>query len=121
MPYKPVLPPLLYERLLRYFCKDELYSELQGDLDEEFYENLETKGIRYARRVYRWEVIKMIRPSILKPFFSNNPNQHSAMLRINAKLAFRNLINHKLYTFINVGGLALSIAVCGLIFLYVQS
>ena len=117
---QPVLPPTFYERLLRFFCKDELYNELQGDLDEEFYENYETKGIRYARKVYRREVLKMIRPSILKSF-NSNPNTPSAMFRINAKLAFRNLISHKRYTLINVGGLALSSTVCGLILLYVQS
>ncbi|OEK03947.1 hypothetical protein BFP97_19230 [Roseivirga sp. 4D4] len=43
------------------------------------------------------------------------------MFRINAKLAFRNLLKNKLYTFINVGGLAISLAVCMLILLYVNS
>ncbi|OEK05500.1 hypothetical protein BFP71_08160 [Roseivirga misakiensis] len=43
------------------------------------------------------------------------------MFKINAKLAFRNLAKHKLYTFINIGGLAISLAVCMLILLYVNS
>ena len=46
-------PHIFYERLFRYFCKDELYLELQGDLDEEFYENCEARGDRYARKVSR--------------------------------------------------------------------
>ncbi len=37
------------------------------------------------------------------------------------KIAIRNLTKNKIYTFINVGGLAISIAVCTLILLYVQS
>lgn len=62
----------------------------------------------------------MIRPSVVKKLKVNNSN-FSAMFRINAKLAFRNLLKYKLYTFINVGGLAISLAVCMLILLYVNS
>ncbi|MBU0712025.1 ABC transporter permease [bacterium] len=36
------------------------------------------------------------------------------------KIAFRNLIRHKTYSFINIAGLAIGIACCILIFLYVQ-
>lgn len=43
------------------------------------------------------------------------------MLRNFFKIALRNLFKNKLYTFINVGGLAISIGVCTLILLYVQS
>ena len=43
------------------------------------------------------------------------------MLRNFVKIAIRNLFKNKLYTFINVGGLAISIGVCTLILLYVQS
>ncbi len=43
------------------------------------------------------------------------------MLKNFFKIALRNLLKNKLYTFINVGGLAVSIAVCTLILLFVQS
>ncbi len=43
------------------------------------------------------------------------------MLKNFVKIAIRNLTKNKIYTFINVGGLAISIAVCTLILLYVQS
>jgi len=43
------------------------------------------------------------------------------MLRNFVKIAIRNLFKNKLYTIINVGGLAISIGVCTLILLYVQS
>ena len=95
--------------------------ELQGDLDEEFYENYETEGLSYARKVYRKEVLKMVRPSVLKRFQLQQNHTFSAMFKVNTKLAFRNLIKHKLYTLINIGGLAISMAVCGLILLYVNS
>ena len=43
------------------------------------------------------------------------------MIRNFIKIALRNLLKNRLYTFINVGGLAISIAVCTLILLFVQS
>lgn len=121
MPGNPSTPPRFYERLFRFFCKEELYNELQGDLDEEFFDKCETLGLRKARTHYRKEVLKMIRPSIIKKLKFLHNITFTAMFKINAKLALRNLVNHKLYTAINIGGLAISIAVCGLILLYVQS
>ncbi len=41
------------------------------------------------------------------------------MLRNYFKVALRNLINNKLYSFLNVGGLAVGISVCMLIMVYV--
>ncbi len=43
------------------------------------------------------------------------------MFKINFKLALRGLIKQRLYTLINIGGLAMSVAVATLILLYVQS
>ena len=43
------------------------------------------------------------------------------MLRNFVKIALRNLLKNRLYTLINVGGLAISIGVCTLILLFVQS
>lgn len=115
------LPPKFYIRLFEWFCKEEYFSELQGDLEEEFYENLDQHGQAIAARLYKKEVLKMIRPSVIKKLKLNNNLNYSAMFKINAKLAFRNLLKHKLYTAINIGGLAISLCVCMLILLYVNS
>ncbi|NVK83295.1 MAG: ABC transporter permease, partial [Cytophagia bacterium] len=114
-------PPPFYTRLFEWFCRDEFYDELQGDLEEEYYFNLEEIGAKKARSIYRKEVMKMIRPSVLKRFKLNNNSIFYDMFKINAKLALRNLLKNKLYTAINIGGLAVSIAVCGILLLYVNS
>lgn len=114
-------PPPFYTRLFEWFCRDEFYDELQGDLEEEYYFNLEEIGSKKARSIYRKEVMKMIRPSVLKRFKLNNNSIFYDMFKINAKLALRNLLKNKLYTAINIGGLAVSIAVCGILLLYVNS
>lgn len=114
-------PPLFYKRLFRWFCKDEFFDELQGDLEEEFFFNLETLSPKQAGAIYKKEVLKMIRPSVLKRFKLYNNSIFYDMFKINAKLALRNLVKNKLYTAINIGGLAVSIAVCGILLLYVNS
>lgn len=114
-------PPSFYTKLFEFICRDELFNELKGDLDEEFYLDLEELGFKKARKTYKREVLKMIRPSIIKKTKLSNTLSFPAMFKINAKLAFRNLLKHKLYTFINIGGLAISLSVCMLILLYVNS
>ncbi len=121
MPESPPRPPRFYSRVFKWFCKNELYPELQGDLLEEFLLNVEEFGHVKARWIYRQEVLKMIRPSIVKALKKTTNSTFFGMLQINIKLAFRSLLKQKLYTAINIGGLAMSIAVSTLILLYVQS
>ena len=42
------------------------------------------------------------------------------MIKNNIKIAFRSLLKHKVFSFINILGLAVGIAACFLIFLYVS-
>ncbi len=121
MPKGDAHPSPFFTKLFSWFCKEEYHAELQGDLEEEYHENLKDQGATIANRLYKKEVLKMIRPSVIKRIKLNNNLNFTAMFKINAKLALRNLLKHKLYTIINVGGLAISLSVCMLILLYVNS
>lgn len=59
-------PSKYFHKLLAWFCHDNLYEELQGDLEEAFQKNVQTKGLSKAKAIYRKEVLKMIRPSVMK-------------------------------------------------------
>lgn len=108
--------PKLYKRLFRWFCKDHLYAELQGDLEEEFHLNVAQYGLVKARKCYRKEVIRMIRPSVIKRFKSQTTRQNSISMYINfIKVAFRSLSKNRLFTFINITGLAIGMSVALLI------
>jgi ABC-type antimicrobial peptide transport system permease subunit len=105
-------PPSFHKRLFRWFCKPHIYAELQGDLEEEFQINIEKWGLRKARRLYRKEVIKMIRPSVIKAFKTQSTyNNHSAMFKNYTLVALRNLSRNKLFSGINIIGLAISMVV----------
>lgn len=116
-----ISPPKFFKQLLRRFCREELYEEIQGDLEESFMIHASRFGQSKANRRYAKEVLLLFRPSVIHKFRFKTPINISAMFRINVKLAFRNLLKSKLYTAINIGGLSISIAVCLLILLYVGS
>lgn len=113
-------PPVWPLKLLRFVVKDEYLEEIEGDMEEVFMENVERFSLPRARLIYAWEVLKLLRPVLLKninPLPTSNP---SAMYKNYFKVAYRNLARKKAYAFINVLGLALGIACCILISMFVR-
>ena len=105
-------PPKFYTRLFRWFCEDDFFEELEGDLEEKFYDNLEQKGARYARKIYRKEVLLMIRPSVLrKPQWLKNTLQFS-LFKIHLKLTMCNMARNKIFSAVNIFGLAAALSLC---------
>ncbi|GAB4028002.1 FtsX-like permease family protein [Spirosoma gilvum] len=112
-------PPAWADRLLRFICPVELQEELLGDLHEQFEEQVARLGKSTARRRYIWEVIRFCRPYFIRHQLRAqltdlnsapsllNPNMFQNYL----KIAFRNLSRNKGYSAINIGGLAVGMAV----------
>ncbi len=114
-------PPKRLEQFLRWFCHPDFYEELQGDLYEDFYRDWETKGRRYARRKYAWEVIRLLRPSVIKHFKIELLRIiSSAMLKNYLKIALRSLWKYKVNSAINLTGLTIGLTGCLLIALFVK-
>ncbi|MDF7815956.1 permease prefix domain 2-containing transporter [Runella sp. MFBS21] len=107
-------PPRLADRFLQFFCAPHLLEEVQGDLHEEFDYQVKRIGLRRARWLYWWEVMGFMKlryvkrkPSIYPTTYLYSPT----MLQNYFKIAFRNLLKHKGYSFINIFGLATGMAV----------
>ncbi|MEL6558809.1 MAG: ABC transporter permease [Bacteroidota bacterium] len=110
-------PPHWPDRFLEWFCDPELFEYIQGDIYEIFEERLQRKGSRYAKLAFCWDVFRFFRPSnFRKPTYNSNPN----MTRHNFKIAGRALLKHKTYSFINMLGLSIGMAICLLLFQYIQ-
>lgn len=110
-------PPRLPKRFLKWYCKPDLYEDISGDIEEDFNNRFESHGARSAQLKYIVDVIRFFRPFAVKNLFKTQIN--NSMFTINSKIALRNLSKHRLYSFINISGLALGIAACLVITQYV--
>lgn len=113
-------PPEWPLKLLRFFVKEQFIEEIEGDMEEIFLSNIEQMSIGKARRLYTWDMIKLFRPVLLKNWKASPTFYQYAMYKNYYKIAWRNLVKKKAYSFINIFGLGLGIACCLLIFMYVQ-
>ncbi|AYQ34853.1 permease prefix domain 2-containing transporter [Runella sp. SP2] len=107
-------PPRLADRFLQFFCAPHLLEEVHGDLYEEFEYQVERVGARRARWRYWRDVLGFFQPRYIKRKPSQYPQTYLFslnMLRNYFKIAVRNLLKNKGYSFINIGGLAVGMAV----------
>jgi putative ABC transport system permease protein len=88
---------------------------LLGDLEEEFNHILGTRGAGSARLWYIRQVLVS-----LPGFFDQMLHWSFSMLKNYLKVAVRSFRNQPVYSLINVVGLAIGVACCILLFLFVQ-
>ena len=109
-------PPQWPLKFLRFFLKKEYLEEIEGDMEEIFYENLSQFSAGKAKRMYAWEIVKLLRPNLIRNFeFVNRLIQYS-MLKNYIKVSLRGLLKSPANSFINIFGLAAAIGFC--IFFY---
>ncbi len=106
-----ITPPDWAQRLLCWYCKPELLEDLQGDLNEYFERNIKKEGVRKARLIYIIDVLKFFRLyTIRKPEFVNLLINFF-MIRSYIKTSGRSIVRNKLFSAINIFGLAISMSV----------
>lgn len=114
-----IAPPKFARRILRSIVSETICDDFEGDLMELFYERVESSGIYRAKLHYYKDVLLSVRNIYLRRKFKfYNP---LVMYKNYLKISFRNLIKHKGYSFINITGLALGMASCLLILLFVNN
>jgi ABC-type lipoprotein release transport system permease subunit len=107
-------PPLWARKFLQWFADPNYYEELQGDLEENYFRDIKSLGTLKARWNYIFETFKLFRPSVWNHSFFTSQNSNY-MFRNYAKVTWRNLRKQKIFSFINLFGLAVSLSVCLLI------
>jgi putative ABC transport system permease protein len=104
-------PPKWAERFLCWYCRSTILEDLQGDLHEYFERNVKTKGVKRAQLIYILDVIKFFRIyTVRKPEFINLLI-HWIMLGSYIKTSGRSIVRNKLFSGINIIGLAISMSV----------
>lgn len=116
---KSTIPPKLAQKILHRFLRDDLAEEVLGDLDEKFYSLTENKSAFRAKVNYWYQVINYLRPFAIRKSRPAYLNQYD-MIQSYFKVSWRNMLKQKMYSFIKIGGLALGIAACFLISLFIR-
>jgi len=106
------------DRLFKWFSNPDFYPDIKGDL-EELYQRNRQKSKIHADWKYLLQVIGLFRPSLINST-NNNSIIYTDMLRNYFKIGTRNLVRQKLFTFINVIGLAFGLSAFLLINEYVK-
>jgi putative ABC transport system permease protein len=110
-------PPRWLDKLVERFCSPHLLEQVMGDLHERFSLRVKKEGVAKARSRYWREVLAYMRPVV----FKRKTLIHAKLLSTDMfandfKIAWRNLVKGKIYSVVNILGLAVGIA-CGLIIL----
>ncbi len=107
-------PPRIAGWILKHTARYEENFAIFGDFDEEFQEVVRDKGALTARLWYWRHCLRS-----LPVFVKDSIYWSFIMLKNYLKIAFRSLKKHKGYSFINITGLAIGMAVCILILMWV--
>lgn len=110
-------PPNFFLRFFRWFCDPELRRYVEGDLMELFGERVQESGARKARLRFMLDVLLLFRPGIIRPIGGIPTLINYGMFSNYLKISIRNLLKYKVFSFINISGLAVAMSVCLLIIL----
>lgn len=110
-------PPKLVLRFFRWFCHPDLLKYIEGDLLELHQYNAKIKGATKAKLLFTWEVLRLIRPSIIKNLEGEKRLNNYGMFKNNLRIALRNLKKHKTYVSINLLGMGFALTCCIVSFL----
>lgn len=106
------------DRLFRWYCHPDYYPDIQGDL-EELYHDKKEESPRSAQYFYLIEVLRLCRPALIRPLFKNSLFNSTGMFKNYFKISFRNLVKQKVFSVINIVGLAIGLSAFLLINQYV--
>ncbi len=112
-------PPKQVLRFFRWYAHPKLRDHIEGDLIQEFLENVNSIGKRKADLRFIIDVLLLFRPGIIKPIEGYKNLNNYGMIKSYFKIGWRNLLRNKGYSLINIGGLALGMAVAMLIGLWI--
>lgn len=112
-------PPKFAMKFFRWYCHPKLRDSIEGDLMELYQERFKQLGKRKADLQFTLDVLLLFRKGIIKPTEGYQNLNTYGMYKSYFKIGWRNIIRQKLYSIINVLGLALGI--CGCLVIYTIS
>ncbi|MEO9869853.1 ABC transporter permease [Ekhidna sp.] len=111
-------PPKWPDKFLGWFCHEDHLEILRGDVYELYEEHIETMPKWKADLLFILNILGLCRPFVFKRKSQNSI--HIAMFRNYFKVTYRNFIKQKVYSMLNISGLAIGLACAILIFIYIS-
>lgn len=108
-------PPRVFDNLLKLFTSKYDHDTLWGDFDEMYQMIFQKRGKGFANRWYMTQILRAMPSFLLHTLY-----WRFYMFKNYVKVALRTIKRQKVYSFINILGLAIGIACCLLIYLYVS-
>ena len=119
MTEQPTGPPRWMDRIVELYCRPELLEDLQGDLHEYYERNLRKSRSR-ANLIFFIDVLKFFRLyTVRKPKILGQMNFFN-LFKNYFKTSVRSIARNKLFSSINVVGLAISMSVGIIMITYIS-
>lgn len=115
MKKKRLAPPVLAAWILSRITRGEDRLSVLSDFSEIYEEITSNDGSFKARKWYWIQVLRSIPMFVLNHFF-----WRAEMIKNYLKVAFRNIKRNKIFSFINISGLAIGMACCLLLMLFIR-
>ena len=107
-------PPKIAESLLKKVYREDFFKSA-GDFEEMYIHITKKRGKIIAWLWYWFQVMLSLKPFITGTLFWN-----SVLIKNYLKIAFRNISKQKIYSFINISGLAFGLACFIMIMMFVH-
>ncbi len=111
-------PPKWAERFFRWICEQKQLEGLEGDLYELYERRVTTHGHRVANWFYLFDMLSLMRGSVIKLNAFNKNSNTMDMLIHHLKMAFRSGLKRKSFALINLLGITLGITAVLFISIY---
>ncbi len=99
-------------QFLKWFCPPSLYESIEGDLLQQFEDDVSVRGLQKARRQFTLNVLRFFQPEIILRNHYTLPAMRTVLLLNYIKISFRNLRKHSSFSAITIFGLAISMSLC---------
>ncbi len=114
-----IKPPRWLLKILRSFIKGEYLEEIEGDLEEIYYDLRSVKSAKRANIKYLIEVLRLFKLNLIKSVMNKQKYSVIGLLAHSIKLSFRGFSRYKASFIINIIGLSTGIGAALLIYLWV--
>jgi putative ABC transport system permease protein len=113
-------PPGIFVNFFRWYCHPKLVDNIEGDLIEVYRKRLTKMPKKKADLKFFIDVLLLFRPGIIRPPQKFQNVNRLRMYKNYLTITFRVFNRERLYSLINVSGLALGFTCCLMIYLFIS-